>query len=253
MAYYDTPRITTREGVELYDESSGEDTAITLLNNFFINAPFWREYTTELVQHHRVVKATTPATRRAPPTSRRSRPGKSTRRTSSACSTAGDRVDLPGAHGLHRARQGRGTGVPGPRQGTHPRGPGFGDQGMRRHRQLNRSWCERRATTDGPYAQMYPEVISGGDEGGVRHRAPGAARGLPRDVHPGGAHQRPDPRPDRRDSELLSLRHPAVVIALGDDDILLSPRAATSWRRVLTGRDAERHVHDPEGFQTSST
>lgn len=56
LRYRRGERCATRNGGELYVEVDGQGSAIVCLNNFFIVAPAWRNFTENIVQHHTVVK-----------------------------------------------------------------------------------------------------------------------------------------------------------------------------------------------------
>ncbi|MET7641817.1 alpha/beta hydrolase [Streptomyces sp. NPDC005438] len=262
LSYRDTPRIPTREGVELYYESAGEGTAITCLNNFFLTSPFWREYTEELTQNHRVV------------TYDMCNHGASTHleQEPTWAEHAADVI------GLLDALQIESTYLVGTSASTqlardvalaHPdrvrglilAGPVMGLRGMRRHRQLNRAWLVTLENHGIPalYSHMYPEVISGemNEEGGTPGflglREAFTAMNNPEDLA-GGLRlvQQGDTSP-----ELLSRIEAPSLIVLGDDDILLSPSRGHELAALFPKGRCEimpnaGHVpflDDPAGFQ----
>jgi pimeloyl-ACP methyl ester carboxylesterase len=262
LSYRDTPRIVTREGVELYYESSGEGTAITCLNNFFITSPFWREYTEELVQHHRVVTydlCNHGASSRLPqePTWEEH-----------AADVIGlldaleiESTYLIGTSASTQLARDVALEYPDRVRGLILAGPVFGTKGMRRHRQLNRSWLLTLKShgTAALYAQMYPEVISGemneesGTPGFLGLRESFMAMSTPEELTNGlTLVQSGDTSP-----ELLSRVQAPTVIVLGDDDILLSPTRGHEVAALFPDGRCEimrnaGHVpflDDPEGFQ----
>ncbi|OOK65204.1 alpha/beta hydrolase fold family protein [Mycobacterium kansasii] len=56
LRYRRGKRCPTRNGGELYVEVDGQGPPIVCLNNFFIVAPAWRNFTTKIVEQHMVVK-----------------------------------------------------------------------------------------------------------------------------------------------------------------------------------------------------
>lgn len=56
LRYRRGKRCATRNGGELYVEVDGQGSAIVCLNNFFIVAPAWRNFTKKIVEQHTVVK-----------------------------------------------------------------------------------------------------------------------------------------------------------------------------------------------------
>ncbi|MCF3180161.1 alpha/beta hydrolase [Streptomyces polychromogenes] len=258
----DAPRVRTRDGVELYSESVGEGTAITFLNNFFLTSPFWREYTGELAQNHRVVTydlANHGASTRLPeePTWEEHAADliglldaleiESTYLVGTSASTQLAR-DVALAH-------------PDRVRGLVLAGPVFGLRGMRRHRQLNRAWLQT-LRTDGLaalYNQIYPEVISGemNEEGGTPGflglRESFMAMNTVEDLSNGlTLVQTGETSP-----ELLSRVQAPTLVVLGDDDILLSPGRGHDLAALFPRGRCEimpnaGHVpflDDPEGFQ----
>lgn len=258
----DAPRARTRDGVELYYESAGEGTAITCLNNFFLTAPFWRDYTADLAQNHRVV------------TYDLANHGASTR-LSQEPTWEEHTADLIG---LLDALEIESTYLVGTSASTqlardvalkHPdrvkglvlAGPVFGLRGMRRHRQLNRAWLLtlKNEGLAALYNQIYPEVISGemNEEGGTPNflglRESFMAMNNPEDLANGlTLVQEGDTSP-----ELLSRIQAPTLIVLGDDDILLSPGRGHDLAALFPNGRCEimpnaGHVpflDDPDGFQ----
>ncbi|NWF30246.1 alpha/beta hydrolase [Streptomyces sp. PKU-EA00015] len=259
----DTPRIRTREGVELYYESSGEGPAITLLNNFFITAPFWRAHTEALVENHRVVSYDL------------ANHGKSSRldREPTWEEHAADVIGL--LDGLEiestylvatsaSSQLARDVALAHPDRvkGMVMAGPVFGLRNMRRHRMLNRSWLLTLQTHGMAqlYSQIYAEVVSGemNEEGGtpgfLGFRESFLAMSTPEELVNGlTLVQTGDPS-----SGLLSRVTAPTVIYLGDDDILLSPQRGHDVAALFQNGRCEivpnaGHVpflDDPEGFQT---
>ncbi len=140
-------------------------------------------------------------------------------------------------------------------------GPVLGTKGMRRHRQLNRSWLLTLKSHGmaALYAQMYPEVISGemneesGTPGFLGLRESFMAMSTPEELTNGlTLVQSGD-----TSSELLSRVQQPTVIVLGDDDILLSPTRGHEVAALFPNGRCEimpnaGHVpflDDPAGFQ----
>jgi pimeloyl-ACP methyl ester carboxylesterase len=258
----DTPRIHTREGVELYHESSGEGPAITLLNNFFITAPFWRAHTQALVKNHRVVSYDM------------ANHGASTRldREPTWEEHAEDVIGLLDALDIDAtylvatsssSQLARDVALAHPDRvkGLVLAGPVFGVKGMRRHRQLNRSWLLTLQSHGmaSLYNQLYAEVISGrmNEEGGTPGflglRESFLAMSTPEELTNGlNLVQTGDPA-----SALLSRVAAPTLLVLGDDDMLLSPQrghevaALFPEGRCEIMRDAGHvpFLDDPEHFE----
>lgn len=258
----DMPRIVTREGVELYCEYSGEGTAIVCLNNFFITSPFWRECTEDLARDHRVV------------TYDMCNHGASSRVAQEPTweEHAADVIGLLDALGIESAHL-IGTSAstqlardvaleyPDRVKGLILAGPVLGLRGMRRHRQLNRSWLLtlKNHGMAALYGQMYPEVISGemneesGTPGFLGLRESFMAMSTPEELTNGlTLVQSGETNP-----ELLSRVAAPTVLVLGDDDILLSPTRGHELAKLFPNGRCEimpnaGHVpflDDPEGFQ----
>ncbi|MBQ0826578.1 alpha/beta fold hydrolase [Streptomyces tagetis] len=263
LSYHeDTPRIRTRDGVGLYHESRGTGTALVFLNNFFLTSPFWREYTEELAGHHRVV------------TYDLCNHGASSRhdREPTWEEHAADVVGLLDGLGIESAHL-IGTSAstqlardvalahPDRVRGLVLAGPVFGLTGMRRHRQLNRSWLVTLKSEGiaALYNQIYPEVISGrmNEDGGT----PGflglresfmAMNTLDQLVNGLTLAQQGDPDP-----ALLGRVTAPTLIALGDDDILLSPGRGHDLAalfpdarcQIMPNAGHVPYLDDPEGFQ----
>ncbi|WP_329172227.1 MULTISPECIES: alpha/beta fold hydrolase [unclassified Streptomyces] len=262
LEYRDTPRIRTREGVELYYESTGEGPAIVTLNNFFFTAPFWREYTEDLVQNYRVVSYDL---------------------ANHGASTHGDteptweqhaedlialldalEIDsayLIGTSASTQLARDVALAYPDRVRGLVLAGPVVGPQGMRRHRGLQRAWLLTLKShgMTALYSHMYPEVIStdmnqeSGTPGFLGLRESFLAMSTPEELTNGlTLAQQGDPSP-----ELLTRIQAPTVIALGDDDILLSPTAGKELAALFPKGRLEimpkaGHVpflDDPEGFQ----
>ncbi|MER7083189.1 Pimeloyl-ACP methyl ester carboxylesterase [Saccharopolyspora kobensis] len=256
------PRIPTREGVELYYESSGEGTAVVCLNNFFINSPFWREYTEELSRSCRVV------TYDMCNHGASSRVAQEPTWEEHAEDVVGllDALEIESAHliGTSASTQlARDVALAYPERvrGLVLAGPVLGLRGMRRHRQLNRSWLltlEHHGMT-ALYGQMYPEVISGemneesGTPGFLGLREAFLAMSTPEELTNGLTLV----QQGETDPALLSRIEAPTLIVLGDDDILLSPTRGRELAALFpNGRCAMMpnagHVpflDDAEGFQ----
>ncbi|MER6720356.1 alpha/beta fold hydrolase [Streptomyces halstedii] len=259
----DIPRVRTREGVELYAETNGEGgITVTTLNNFFFSAPFWREYTEELVKHYRVLSYDL------------CNHGQSSRveREPTWEEHAEDLIGLLDALGIESTyligtsastQLARDVALAHPDRvrGMVLAGPVVGPQGMRRHRGLQRAWLRTLNSYGMPelYSHMYPEVISTdmneetGTPGFLGLRESFLAMSTAEELNNGlTLAQQGDPSP-----ELLTRVQPPTLIALGDDDILLGPTAGQELAALFPkGRLAlmpkAGHVpflDDPEGFQ----
>ncbi|MGW8380591.1 alpha/beta hydrolase [Streptomyces sp. ODS28] len=258
----DTPRIRTREGVELYYESSGEGVAVTAMNNFFINSPFWREYTGDLAQRYRVV------------TYDMCNHGASSRIAQEptweehAADVIGlldaleiESTYLIGTSASTQLARDVALEYPDRVRGLILAGPVLSLRGMRRHRQLNRAWLltlkHHGMTT--LYSHLYPEVISGdmneetGTPGFLGLRESFLSMSTPEELVNGlTLVQQGETSP-----ELLSRVAAPTLIVLGDDDILLSPSRGHELAELFPQGRCEimpkaGHVpflDDPEGFQ----
>ncbi|CAM3923374.1 alpha/beta hydrolase [Nocardiopsis rhodophaea] len=258
----DAQPIRTREGVELYCETSGEGTAITLLNNFFITSPFWREYTEELVQHYRVVSYDMCNHGAS------SRVAQEPSWEEHASDVVGlldaleiESTYLVGTSASTQLARDVALAYPDRVKGLILAGPVFGLRGMRRHRQLNRSWLLtlKHHGMTALYGQIYPEVISGdmnetdGTPGFLGLRESFLAMSSPEELTNGlTLVQTGETSP-----ELLSRIDAPTLIVLGDDDILLSPSRGHELAALFPNGRCEimpkaGHVpflDDPAGFQ----
>ncbi|MEU3066248.1 alpha/beta hydrolase [Streptomyces sp. NPDC007027] len=264
LSYHqDAPRARTRDGVELYYESIGEGTAITFLNNFFLTAPFWREYTGDLARRHRVV------------TYDLCNHGASTRLPQEPAweeHTADviglldaleiESTYLVGTSASTQLARDVALEYPDRVRGLVLAGPVFGLRGMRRHRQLNRAWLLtlKNEGIAALYNHLYPEVIAGemNEEGGTPGflglRESFMAMNTPEELINGlTLAQQGDTSP-----ELLSRVTAPTLIVLGDDDILLSPKRGHELAELFPKGRCEimpnaghvPYLDDPETFQT---
>jgi pimeloyl-ACP methyl ester carboxylesterase len=259
----DMPRIRTRDGVELYCEYSGEGTAITLLNNFFLTSPFWRACTQDLAQNYRVVgydmcnHGASSHVSQEPTWDEH------------AADVVGllDGLEigstyLVGTSASTQLARDVALKYPDRVKGLILAGPVFGLTGMRRHRQLQKAWLLTLKSHGllALYDHMYPEVISGqmNEDGGtpgflglresllavnnVEELTNGLTLALQGDANP----------------ELLAQIAAPTLILLGDDDILLSPtrghELATLFRNgrceIMPNAGHVPYFDDPELFQT---
>ncbi len=262
LSYRDTPRIPTREGVEIYYESHGEGTAITCLNNFFLTSPFWREYTGELAQNYRVV--TYDLCNHGASTHLEEEPSWAEHAEDVIGLLDALQIEstyLIGTSASTQLARDVALAYPDRVKGLILAGPVMGLRGMRRHRQLNRSWLLTLETHGLAtlYNQIYPEVISGemNEEGGTPGflglREAFTAMNTPEELA-GGLRlaQQGDTSP-----ELLSRVQAPSLIVLGDDDILLSPARGHDVAALFPKGRCEimpnaGHVpflDDPDGFQ----
>lgn len=227
----DTPRIATRDGVEIYYESRGEGTPITLLNAFFLTSPSWRVFTEELEKDHRLISYDL------------CNHGASTH-------VAGEptweehTADLLG---LLDALEIESTYLVGVSTSTvlardvalkHPdrikgvvlTGPVFGPRGMRRQRQTQRAWL-RTLESHGIaalYEHLYPQVFSAemneflGAAGFLAFREAFSALSTVEDLVNGLTRSMND---EHKPEMLAGIQAPTLVV-IGDDDFLLGPTGA---------------------------
>jgi pimeloyl-ACP methyl ester carboxylesterase len=259
----DLPPIRTREGVELYVEYAGEGTAITMLNNFFLTSPFWRDCTGELAKSYRVVSYDM------------ANHGASTHLEKEptweehAADVIGildaleiESTYLVGTSASTQLARDIALQYPDRVRGLVLAGPVFGIHGMRRHRQLQKAWLNTMKSSGllALYDHMYPEVISGqmNEEGGtpgfLALREALLAINTEEDLTNGltlaGTGD--------TDPKLLAKIEVPTLILLGDDDILLSPTRGQELAGLFPKGKLEimpnaGHVpffDDPEGFQT---
>lgn len=259
----DTPRIRTREGVELYYESCGEGTVITFLNNFAITAPIWRVFTEELAQHYRVL------------TYDLCNHGQSSRVEGEEPTWKEHAVDLIGLLDALEIEStyliGSSTSTvfardmalwyPDRVKGVVLAGPVFGPRGMRRQRQLQRNWL-RTLENHGLAAvfdHLYPEMFSAemnealGTPGylGLREAfmAVASAEGL--------ANSFKRAAKDEHSPELLARIDAPTLVVVGDDDILLSPTGGMELAeqfpngsyQIMPKAGHQPFFDDTDGFQ----
>jgi pimeloyl-ACP methyl ester carboxylesterase len=258
----DTPRIPTREGVEIYYESRGEGTPITLLNAFFLTSPSWRVFTEDLESDHRLISYDLC--------------------NHGASSHIGEEptwdehmVDLIG---LLDALEIESTYLVGVSTSTvlardmalrHPdrikgivlAGPVFGPRGMRRQRQIQRAWL-RTLETHGVaalYEHLYPEVFSAemneflGAPGFLGFREAFTALSTKEDLVNGLTRAMGD---EHKPAMLADVQAPALVV-IGDDDFLLSPSGAAELaaqfpngrHEIMPKAGHVPYVDDAEHFQ----
>jgi 3-oxoadipate enol-lactonase len=55
IRYHANPPLLTPHGTELYYELRGEGPLLTIVSNFFLASVAWRNFTTRLVRHHRIL------------------------------------------------------------------------------------------------------------------------------------------------------------------------------------------------------
>lgn len=258
----EAPRISTREGVELYYEVRGEGTPITFLNHFGVTTPMWRVFTGELEQHFRLV------------TYDLCNHGHSSR-VAEEPTWEDHAVDLIG---LLDALEIESTYLVGASSTTifardvalwHPdrvkgivlAGPVFGSRGMRRQKQLQRNLL-RTLKEHGPAAMFdhfYPEVFSTemnetlGTPGYLGFREAFTSFTTPEELANGlnraaNDNHSPDLPP--------KINAPTMIIA-GDDDMLLSPTGARELAEqfphgsyeIMPRAGHQPFVDDAEGFQ----
>ncbi|MEV7807458.1 alpha/beta hydrolase [Microbispora sp. NPDC088329] len=258
----DTPRIPTRDGVELYYESRGEGTAITLLNNFFMSAPSWRVFSEELVRNYRVVSYDM------------CNHGASSHHDEEPTweEHAADVIGLLDALEIESTYL-VGTSIstalardvalryPDRVKGLVLAGPVLGPVGMRRHRQIQRAWLKTLEDHGmaGLFGHLYPEVISMemnealGSPGFLGLRESFLAITTAEDLRNGlNLALQGDTSP-----ELLAHIQAPTLVVLGDDDNLLSPTGGQELAALFPNGRCEivpkaGHVpffDEPEYFQ----
>lgn len=258
----DTPRIATREGVEIYYESRGAGTPITLLNAFFLTAPSWRVFSEELEQDYRLITYDLC--------------------NHGASSHVGDEPTwdehMADLIGLLDALEIESTYLVGVSTSTvlardmaikHPdrikgvvlTAPVFGPKGMRRQRQIQRAWL-RTLETHGVaalYEHMYPEVFSAemneflGAPGFLGFREAFTALSTVEDLVHGLSRAMND---EHKPEMLAGIAAPTLVV-IGDDDFLLSPTGVRELAEQLPNGRHEimpkaghvPYVDDAEQFQ----
>ncbi|GAA3151703.1 alpha/beta fold hydrolase [Streptomyces echinatus] len=263
MTYHDdVPRIPTREGVELYYESRGEGTAVTLLNTFFLPVPAWRVYTEELDQHYRVVSFDL------------CNHGHSSKVEEEPTweEHAADLIALLDALEIESTYLiGLSTSTvfardvalryPDRVKGLVLTGPAFGPRGMRRQRQIQRAWLRTLEShgLEGLYEHLYPEVFSAemneaiGAPGFLGFRESFSALATVEEMTNGLKRA----MQDKSSPEMLAGIQAPTLVVVGDDDFLLSPTGAKELAALFPDGACEiipkaghiPFIDDPEGFQ----
>ncbi|MGW0770440.1 alpha/beta fold hydrolase [Streptomyces sp. NPDC002676] len=257
-----TPRIQTREGVEIYYESRGEGTPITLLNAFFLTSPSWRVFTEQLEKDYRLISYDL------------CNHGASSH-VAEEPTWDEHMADLIG---LLDALEIESTYLIGVSTSTvlaremaikHPdrikgivlTGPVFGPKGMRRQRQIQKAWL-RTLESHGIaalYEHLYPEVFSAemneflGAPGYLAFREAFSALSTIEDLVSGLKRAMQD---EHKPSMLAAIEAPALVV-VGDDDFLIGPTGAHQLAEQFPNGRAEvmptaghvPYVDDAETFQ----
>jgi 3-oxoadipate enol-lactonase len=258
----DTPRVRTREGVEIYYESRGEGTPITTLNHFGVTTPMWRMFTEELAQHHRIL------TYDLCNHGHSSRVGEEPTWEEHATDLIGllDALDIEstyliGASASTVFARDVALWYPDRVKGMILAGPVFGPRGMRRQRQLQRNWL-RTLESYGPagmFEHFYPEMFSSemnealGTPGYLGFREAFMAFTTPEELASGLARA----AKDEHTPDLPGRINAPTLILVGDDDILLSPTGARELAAQFPNGSCEimpkaahqPYVDDPEAFQ----
>jgi 3-oxoadipate enol-lactonase len=258
----DVIRVRSREGVELYYESTGAGPVITTLNNFFMTTPTWRVITDELAVRHRVVsydlcghgRSTHPA------------------RYPSWDEHVEDVVGLLDALEIDQTylvstsistvlARDVALKYPDRVKGIVLAGPALGPRGMRRHRQIQRAWLltlEHHGMA-ALYGHLYPEVFGAemieelGTPGFLGLRESFLALSTKEDL----ANGLKLALTGETSADLLAgIQAPALVV-IGDDDILLSLSGAGELAgrfpngrcEVMPGAGHLPFLDDAAGFQ----
>lgn len=263
LSYHeDAPRITTRDFVEIYYESRGEGTAITLLNNFFLTAPSWRVYSEELEKNFRVISYDLCNHGGS------SHVGEEPTWEEHAADVIGllDALEIESTYLVGSSistviARDVALRYPNRVKGLVLAGPVLGPRGMRRHRQVQRAWL-RTLENHGMaalYEHIYPEVFGMdmneelGTPGFLGLREAFTALTTAEDLANGlKLALTGDTSP-----ELLARIDAPTLVVIGDDDFLLSPTGARELaERFPNGRHEimpkAGHVpmiDDAEGFQ----
>ncbi|MFG3252550.1 alpha/beta fold hydrolase [Streptomyces sp. NPDC048172] len=265
MTYHeDTPRIPTRDGVELYYESRGEGTTITLLNTFFLPVPAWRVFTEKLDEHYRIVSFDL------------CNHGHSSKVAEEPSweEHAVDAIALLDALGIEStyllalststvlARE-MALRYPDRIKGVVLAGPVFGPRGMRRQRQIQRAWLRTLEShgLEGLYEHLYPEVFSAemnetiGSPGFLGFRESFSSLATIEEMTNGIKRA----MQDKSDPAVLARIQAPTLVITGDDDFLLSPTGAGELADLFPDGRCEiipraghiPFIDDAEGFQTS--
>ena len=258
----DAPRIHTREAVELYYETRGEGTAITLLNHFIMTSPLWRVFTEDLEQHYRILSYDLCNHGAS------SHVAEEPTWEEHAADVIGllnaldiESTYLIGSSASTVLARDVALRYPDRVKGLVLAGPVFGPRGMRRQRQLQRAWL-RTLENHGIaalYEHLYPEMFSAemnealGTPGFLGLRESFAALTTPADLINGlnrAAHD------DNSPEQLARINAPTLII-VGDDDVLLSPTGARELAEMFPNGSHEimpkaghqPFLDDAEGFQ----
>jgi pimeloyl-ACP methyl ester carboxylesterase len=258
----DTPRIRTREGVELYYESRGEGPAVVMLNNFFLTSPSWRVFTDELAQHYRVVSYDMCNHGES------SHVGQEPTWEEHGADLIGllDGLGIESAYLIGSSSStvlARDVSLryPDRVKGLVLAGTVLGPKGMRRHRQLQRAWL-RTLENQGMvalYEHIYPEVFSAemnqelGTPGFLALREAFSAIATVEDLSNG---LKLALQGDTSPQLLTQITAPTLVI-IGDDDMLLSPTGGRELAALFPNGRCEvmpkaghlPFLDDAEGFQ----
>lgn len=258
----DTPRIHTREGVELYYESRGEGSVITALSHLAAPAPVWRGFTGELARHYRVL------TYDMCNHGRSSRVEKEPTWEEHADDLIGlldaleiESTYLVGASTATVFARDMALWHPDRVKGIVLAGPVFGPRGMRRQRQIQRNWL-RTLESHGPAAvfeHFYPEMFSSemnealGTPGYLAFREAFMAVSDPEEL----ANNLRNAANDQHSPELPPRIGAPVLIIAGDDDMLLSPTGARELAgqfpngtyEIMPKAGHQPFFDDPDSFQ----
>ncbi|MFI6481021.1 alpha/beta fold hydrolase [Nonomuraea sp. NPDC050663] len=262
LAYREDRRIRVRDGVELYYETRGEGTPITLLNAFFLPSPSWRVFTEELAGSYQVVGYDLCNHGKSSHVG----PEPTWEEHAADLIALLDGLEIESTHLIAASTStilARDVALRHPDRvrGVVLAGPVFGPRGMRRQRQVQRAWLRTLESHGiaGLYEHMYPEVFSAemneaiGTPGFLGFREAFSAlstvddlvNGLKRAMEDVG-----DP------GILAGVERPALVV-VGDDDFLMGPTAARELAALFPDGRAEimpkaghvPFVDDAEGFQ----
>lgn len=258
----DTPRIATREGVELYYESRGAGTPITLLNAFFLTSPSWRVFTEELEKDYRLISYD--LCNHGASTHVGEEPTWDEHMADLIALL--DKLEIESTYlvGVSTSTvMARDMAIKHPDRikGVVLAGPVFGPKGMRRQRQVQKAWL-RTLESHGIaalYEHLYPEVFSAemneflGAPGFLGFREAFSALSTVEDLVNGLNRSMKD---EHKPEMLAGIQAPSLVI-VGDDDFLLSPTGAEQLAAQFPNGRAEimptcghvPYVDDAESFQ----
>jgi pimeloyl-ACP methyl ester carboxylesterase len=260
----DTPRISTREGVELYYESRGQGPDITLLNTFFLPVPAWRVFTEELQHNYRLLSYDLANHGHSSKVAKEPTWDEHAEDLIRLLDTL--EIESTYLVGLSTSTVfARDVALKHPDRvkGLVLAGPVFGPRGMRRQRQIQRAWLRTLETQglEGMYELVYPLVFSAemneeiGVPGFLGFRESFTALATVDEMTNGLEHA----SKDQHKPEMVAGIQAPTLIVTGDDDFLLSPTGARELAEQFPNGSYEvipkaghiPFIDDAAGFQAS--